>query len=136
MATTTFPARPAFSAVRHQPVADKPAAVRRRHIRHVSLLVAVGVIFALLFVWIRIQVIQLGYEVSRIRKETRDLREQKSRLEAEVESLKDPSRLAAIAQERFGMRLPQSDEIVIVGPDAGVREQGPGNGKDAQVSDR
>ena len=143
MATTTYPARPAFSAVRHQPVAERPAAVRRRQIRHGSLLVAVAVIVALLFVWIRIQVIQLGYEVSRIRKETTELKQQKNRLAAEVEALKEPSRLEAVARERFGMRLPQSDEIVIVNEggaaqpaEAPAAAPGPGAGNDAPVPDR
>ena len=108
---TAFTTRqiPTFSAVRHQPVAPKSAAAGRRHIRHVAILVAIGVVFMLAFVWIRIRVIQLGYEVSRIRKETSELKQQKSRLEAEVESLKSPSRIEAIARDRFMMRLPMSD---------------------------
>lgn len=119
---TAFTTRqiPTFSAVRHQPVAPKSAAVGRRHIRHVSMLVAVAVVFMLAFVWIRIRVIQLGYEVSKIRKETSELRQQKNRLEAEVEALKSPSRIEVIANERFGMRLPQYGEIVSVGPGANV----------------
>lgn len=119
---TAFTTRqiPTFSAVRHQPVAPKSAAVGRRHIRHVSMLVAVAVVFMLAFVWIRIRVIQLGYEVSKIRRETSELRQQKNRLEAEVEALKSPSRIEVIAKERFGMRLPQYGEIVSVGPGANV----------------
>lgn len=107
---------PIFSAVRHQPVARKSAAVRLRYVRHVATLMAIGVVLMLFYVWIRIQVISLGYEVSRIRKETTDLKEQKSLLEAEVLSLKVPARLEGIAVERFGMRLPQSDEVVLVEP--------------------
>jgi len=119
---TAFTTRqiPTFSAVRHQPIATKSAAAGRRHIRHVSILVAVTVVFMLLFVWIRIRVIQLGYEVSRIRKETSELRQQKNRLESEVEALKSPARIEAIAKERFGMRLPQYGEIVTVGLNGSV----------------
>lgn len=113
---TTFIARqiPTFSAVRHQPVALKTATARRKHIKHLSSLFAIGVVFALIFVWVRIQVIQLGYEVSKLRKETRDLIEQKNLLRSEVEALKSPTRIEAIAREKFGMRLPRGDEIVIV----------------------
>ncbi|HPM41627.1 MAG TPA: cell division protein FtsL [bacterium] len=130
---TAFTTRqiPTFSAVRHQPVAPKSAAAGRRHIRHVAILVAIGVVFMLAFVWIRIRVIQLGYEVSRIRKETSELKQQKNRLEAEVESLKSPSRLEAIARDRFMMRLPMSDEIVIVGPEGAAS-----SGQDAAANDR
>ena len=147
---TAFKTRqvPTFSAVRHQPVAPKSAAVKRRHVRQISILLGAGVVIALLFVWVRIQVIQLGYEVSKIRKETTELREQKNRLEAEIAELKSPSRIEAIAKERFGMRLPQSNEIVTVG--AGGAGEGnanaateskpkaasPENVNDAQVSNR
>ena len=116
--------------------------------RQISILLGAGVVIALLFVWVRIQVIQLGYEVSKIRKETTELREQKNRLEAEIAELKSPSRIEAIAKERFGMRLPQSNEIVTVG--AGGAGEGnanaateskpkaasPENVNDAQVSNR
>lgn len=101
-------------AVRRQPVARKSVALRRRYIRHGVWLLALGVAMALLFVWVRIEVIQLGYEVSRLRKETRDLTEQRNQLEAKVASLKSPDRLMRIASQRFGMRLPQGDEIVFV----------------------
>ena len=97
----------------------------------------------LAFVWIRIQVIQRGYEVCRMRKESTELKQQKNRLAAEVEVLKEPSRLEAVARERFGMRLPQSDEIVIVNEGGVVAPAealavtpGPGAGNDAPVPDR
>lgn len=105
---------PSFSAVRQQPVAKKTLVLRRRFIRQVAILAAVGIVFSLIYVWIRVRVIQLGYEVSRIRKEVSVLKEEKSKLEADVASLKVPSRLESIAQERFGMRLPLSNEIVFV----------------------
>lgn len=106
---------PMFSAVRRQPVAPKSLAVRRRYIGHVAILIAMGILFSLAYVWIRIQAIQLGYEVSRVRKEVSDLSEQKSRLEAEVETLKSPTRIEVIAREKYGMRLPLTNEVVVVG---------------------
>lgn len=107
---------PVFSAVRHQPVAGKSAAVRRRYVRQLAILSVAGVLLALAYVWIRVQVIETGYEVSRIRKETNELKEQKEILEAQVGALKSPVRIETIAIEKFGMRLPNSDEIVIVDP--------------------
>lgn len=105
---------PVVQAIRHQPIATKTASERRRYIRHIATLLAMAIIFSLLYVWVRIQVIEMGYELSRIRKETADLNEQKNRLKAEVETLKAPSRLEPFAKEKFGMRFPQSNEIVYV----------------------
>ena len=105
---------PMAGAVRRQPLARKSAALRKRYIRRGVWLLALGVAMALMFVWVRVQVIQLGYEVSRLRKETRDLTEQRNQLGAKVASLKSPNRLMRIASQRFGMRLPQGNEIVFV----------------------
>lgn len=103
---------PVFSAVKRQPVAGKSASLRRRHIQQGVVLLAVAVAMAITYVWTRIQMIQLGYEVTRIRKEVSDLADQKNLLGAEVASLKSPDRLERIAREHFGMRLPMADEIV------------------------
>lgn len=111
---------PVFSAVRKQPVSQRSAAVQRRYIRQGIFLLAIVISLAILFVWTRIQVIRLGYEVTRIRKEVSDLSEQKSRLEADIASLKAPERLERIAVETFGMRAPLSHEIVFIGDGGGT----------------
>ncbi len=105
-----------ITAVRRQPIAPKKAAESRRYLRQAFTLLAVVVVLALLYVWTRIQVIQLGYEVSRIRKETTELAQQRDMLEAEVAAQKSAERLAEVAVQRFGMRLPNGDEVVIVQP--------------------
>ena len=105
---------PLTSVVRRQPIATKNAAANRRHLRQALTLLAIGVMFALIYVWARIQVIQLGYEVSKIRKETTELKQQRDLLEAEVAKLKSPERLTQIARDRYNMRLPMGDEVVIV----------------------
>lgn len=106
--------KPMTSVVRRQPIARKKAAAGRRYIRQAMSLLAVIVLVALFLVWARIQVIQLGYEVSKLRKETRELAQQRDLLEAEVARLKSPDRLSGIARDSFGMRLPMGDEVVIL----------------------
>ncbi|MFA4974297.1 MAG: cell division protein FtsL [bacterium] len=102
------------SAVRSQPIATKTAIATRRYLRQALSLLAVGMLVALLFVWARIQVIQLGYEVSRVRKDVTELAEQRDILQAEIAELRTPERLTRIASERFGMRLPMGDEVVVL----------------------
>ncbi len=118
-----------FSAVRRQPLATRSLKVRRRYVRQVVTLISITLGLGLLFVWTRVQVIQLGYEVSRIRKETKSLTEEKNLLEADILTLLSPERLEKAAVERFGMRLPLGDEIVIVEPALANK------GIDAKVSD-
>ncbi len=57
---------------------------------------------------LRHEVVRLGYEVSEARAERRRLLEQKRLLEVEAASLKQPSRIEAIARGRLGMRPPAS----------------------------
>jgi len=102
------------SAVRSQPIATKTAVATRRYLRQSFSLLACGMLVALLFVWTRIQVIQLGYEVSRVRKEVTDLMRQRDLLQSEIAQLKALDRLSKIAADRFGMRLPMGDEVVIL----------------------
>jgi cell division protein FtsL len=105
---------PRTRAVRRQPIAHKRAAEGRRYIRQTMSLLAVIVLVALFLVWARIQVIQLGYEVSRLRKDVRDLGQRRDLLEADVAKLKSPERLEATATGRFGMRSPMGDEVVVL----------------------
>lgn len=107
---------PMVQAVRQQPVAKKSAALRRKYVRSGIILLMIAIVAALLFVWMRVQVIQLGYEVSKIRRDTMQLREQKNILESEIAAQKSPQRLEEIAASIFGMRSPQGDEIVYVKP--------------------
>lgn len=119
----------AFSAVRKQPIAKRALKARRRYINQVVILFAIAVGFALIYVWTRVQVVQLGYEVSRIRKETTALAQQKDLLKAEVARLLSPERLEQAARELFGMRLPGGDEIVIVPKYQGVADAAVSNGR-------
>jgi len=102
--------------VRRQHVAGKSISLRNRRIKFYCLLLFVILCSLLVYVWTRIKVVQQGYELSRLTKETDDLVGQKSRFESEIASLKSPRRLEVIARDQLGMRLPQGDEIVLVEP--------------------
>ena len=97
-----------------QGVAKKQALVRARVVRRGVALAAVAIVLALVFVWTRVRVIQLGYEVSQINRQITDLSRQKNQLAAEVAKLKSPGRLTSVATEYFEMRLPEAGEIVFV----------------------
>jgi cell division protein FtsL len=62
-------------------------------------------------------VIQVGYEVTKLSGQVRDLVEQGNELQVEIAKLKAPERLERLAREYFYMRLPQGDEIVFLKED-------------------
>lgn len=100
--------------VRHQHVGTKSVALRNRYIRRVVSVLGALLLVAIVFVWTRVRVIELGYEVTRLHHEVSLLQEQRADLSADVERLKAPARLEKIARERFGMRQPYGHEIIFV----------------------
>lgn len=102
------------SRLHRQVVGKKSARVRARLVRKGIILAAVAIALALTFVWTRVRVIQLGYEVSQLNQRIGDLMRQKNQLEVEVAKLKSPDRLERMARDHFHMRLPAGNEIVFV----------------------
>ncbi|MBI4126711.1 MAG: hypothetical protein HY465_04380 [Deltaproteobacteria bacterium] len=99
-------------SVERQHIATKSVAIRNRRIRRVVVILsAVGAVL-MAVVWTRIEVLRLGYEVTRLHRDVAELLEQKASLEVEIGRLKSPDRLLRVAAERFGMRLPRGEEII------------------------
>jgi cell division protein FtsL len=72
------------------------------------------ILCCLFFVWSRIQVIQLGYEISAAVKEGRSLTEANKRLRLEIATLKSYARIEKIAVEELGMAKPRPDQVIII----------------------
>lgn len=102
------------AAFRRQAVGKKSVQRRARVVRRGVVVAAIVILLALTFVWTRVRVIQLGYEVSQLNRVVGDLLKQKNRLEVEVAKLKSPDRLEVLAKDQFHMRLPMGEEIVFV----------------------
>ncbi len=92
----------------------KSARLRARVVRRGVAIAVVAIALALTFVWTRVRVVQLGYEVSQINKQVGDLMRQRNRFEVEVAKLKSPDRLEQMARDHFNMRLPVGNEIVFM----------------------
>ena len=69
---------------------------------------------ALFFVWTRIQVIQLGYEISSALKEGRSLVEGNKQLRIEIATLKSYARIERIAVEQLSMSKPKPDQVIVI----------------------
>jgi len=69
---------------------------------------------SLFYVWSRIQVIQLGYEISNALKEGRGLTEASKKLRIEIAALKSYARIERIATEELGMVKPKPDQVIVI----------------------
>jgi cell division protein FtsL len=68
---------------------------------------------ALLLVWQRLRVVQLGYVLSTTTKLERRLEQENRELRLELATLTSPKRLEAMAQ-RLGLREPSKGQVVVL----------------------
>ena len=69
---------------------------------------------SLFYVWSRIQVIQLGYEISNAIKEERVLTEANKKLRVEIATLKSYSRIEKLALEELRMVKPKPEQVIVI----------------------
>jgi cell division protein FtsL len=69
---------------------------------------------SLFYVWSRIQVIQIGYEISNALKEERVLNEESKKLRLEIATLKSYARIEKMAVEELRMAKPKPDQVIVI----------------------
>ncbi len=97
-----------------QEVAEARAAARRSDALLPIVLSCLLVALALLLVWQRLRVVQLGYVLSTAAKLERRLEQTNRELKLELGSLTAPDRVETMARKRLGLKDPDGKQIVIV----------------------
>jgi cell division protein FtsL len=92
----------------------KPVAVKFNLLLFSTLLMLLFIGGSLFYVWSRIQVIQLGYEMSDALKKERALTEANKKLRVEIATLKSYARIEKIAVEQLGMTKPKPDQVIVI----------------------
>lgn len=92
-----------------------PARVRQRGRFFLPAVLGVALVaMALLHVWLRLQVVHLGYVLSTISKLQSQLEQENRELKVELATLTSPARLEAMARARLGMAEPQRSQVVVL----------------------
>jgi cell division protein FtsL len=76
--------------------------------------VACLVSLALAHVWLRLQVVHLGYVLSTTSKLHGQLEQENRELKLEFATLTSPDRLQELARSRLGLREPEKGQVVIL----------------------
>lgn len=76
--------------------------------------VFVGFCLVLVFVWERVDVVRIGYEIERLKRDKTVLERQRDELRVKVSALSASDRIAKLATEKLGMSLPQQGQIIVV----------------------
>jgi cell division protein FtsL len=74
----------------------------------------VGLCLVFLFVWERVDMVRIGYQVERLKQEKTILERDRDQLRIKVSALSAPDRVAKVAMERLGMAPPQRGQVVVV----------------------
>jgi cell division protein FtsL len=69
---------------------------------------------SLFYVWSRIQVIQLGYDISNALKEEKVLSEANKKLRLEIATLKSYVRIEKFATEELKMGKPKPEQVIVI----------------------
>ena len=87
-------------------------AMRSRLTRRVTAFGAILLLLCLLQVWLRLQVVDIGYQLSAARKMEERLDHERRQLRAELATLQDTAALADAARTRIGLGEPQKGQVV------------------------
>jgi cell division protein FtsL len=79
-----------------------------------TVLGAVLVALVLLHVWLRLQVVQMGYVLSTTAKLQNQLEQENRELRVEIATLTSPERLEDMARRRLGVAPPQKGQVIVL----------------------
>ena len=88
--------------------------LRRPNLVPVLAFISLLLMVSLFFVWSRVQVTSLEYEMSKLESKLRGLRQEASNLSLEAASLRDPERIERVARKELNLRLPSSEQVITV----------------------
>lgn len=89
-------------------------ALRRPNLIPVFGFIALLLAVSLFFVWSRVQVTRLDYEISQLESNLRGVRQETSNLRLEAASLSSPERIERVALRELNLRLPSAEQIITV----------------------
>ena len=78
---------------------------------HLSLAVFFSILFVASYLWLRLEIIKLGYEISEANRVRYELTEENKRLKIELATLRAPERIEKIGR-RLGLHHPTGEEVV------------------------
>lgn len=82
-----------------------------RNLISMILLLCMAVCIALFNVWIRVEVVRVGYDISSADQRRRELHQSHEWLKIMIASLRSPERIELIARGKLGLRSPERHQI-------------------------
>jgi len=78
------------------------------------LTVLAGLCLVFTFVWERVDMVRVGYQIERLKHDKALLERERDELRVKFSALSAPDRIAKVASEKLGMALPQQGQVIMV----------------------
>ena len=66
------------------------------------------------FVWVRLQIVSISYEIGELGKQERVARDECNKLTLQINEAKSPQKLEKVARVKLGMEPPRSDQTILL----------------------
>jgi cell division protein FtsL len=76
--------------------------------------VFLGLCLVFVFVWERVDVVRIGYQIERLKRDKTMLERQRDELRVKFSTLSASDRIAKLATQKLGMSVPQQGQIIVV----------------------
>jgi cell division protein FtsL len=78
------------------------------------LTIVAGVLLVFMFVWERVDVVRVGYQIERLKTQKVLLERERDQLQVKFSALTAPERIAKVATEKLGLIPPQQGQVLMV----------------------
>ena len=78
------------------------------------LAVLIGLCLVFVFVWERVDMVRVGYQIERLKRDRTILERQRDELRVKVSALSASGRIAKLATTELDMHLPQQGQVILV----------------------
>ena len=68
----------------------------------------------LLFVWERVDIVRIGYQIERLKRDKVALERERDELRVKLSVVTAPERIARLATDKLGMMQPEKGQVVVV----------------------
>jgi len=100
--------------VRNNPIVREVDEARQRELWKLVAMAGLIVVVLLFFAWPHFELIRNGYQIEQLQQERSAQEELTRKLRLEVESLKSPKRIEALATERLHLVSPGQGEAIVI----------------------
>jgi cell division protein FtsL len=77
--------------------------------------IILATVFTCAFVWVRLQIISISYDINELTKQERFLREECNHLSLQINEVRSPAKLERLAANKFKMMPPRAEQLITLG---------------------